>query len=277
MPIDPGTATVISTGANLLGSAVAGIGKRKQQKRAQRHNKELMELQHQKNLESWNLQNAYNTPEAQMKRYQEAGLNKHMVASAGNSGNAQGVSPYQAIQTEESSVLEGVGESISALGQTIPQYQDIQAKNTANDIAKEQAEKLRMENLNKAFDLFDRKYKRGFTDEKGNYTDMPYRNVDGVRSYITQFEKQELSKELDNKLKQQSYTHREELHGPKKTQEQIKAFMLKEYGNVPDAGSTSYKIYQYLKKNGTKAIYENFKGIPKGLIQGAIKLFTKGK
>lgn len=32
-----------------------------------------------RDVEMWNRQNAYNTPEAQMKRYEEAGLNKHLI------------------------------------------------------------------------------------------------------------------------------------------------------------------------------------------------------
>lgn len=39
-------------------------------------------------LEMWNLQNAYNTPAAQMKRMKEAGLNPMLFYSQGNPGNA---------------------------------------------------------------------------------------------------------------------------------------------------------------------------------------------
>lgn len=39
-------------------------------------------------LEMWNLQNAYNTPAAQMKRFEEAGLNPMLAYTQGNPGNA---------------------------------------------------------------------------------------------------------------------------------------------------------------------------------------------
>lgn len=39
-------------------------------------------------LEMWNLQNAYNTPAAQMQRFKDAGLNPMLVYQQGNSGNA---------------------------------------------------------------------------------------------------------------------------------------------------------------------------------------------
>lgn len=40
------------------------------------------------NLAFWNLQNEYNSPQSQMKRYQEAGLNPNLIYGQGNSGNA---------------------------------------------------------------------------------------------------------------------------------------------------------------------------------------------
>lgn len=39
-------------------------------------------------IEFWNMQNAYNTPEAQMQRFKDAGLNPHLIYGQGNGGNA---------------------------------------------------------------------------------------------------------------------------------------------------------------------------------------------
>lgn len=51
-------------------------------------NKKLAEQQNQYNLEMWNLQNEYNSPQAQMKRFEEAGLNPMLIYNQGTSGNA---------------------------------------------------------------------------------------------------------------------------------------------------------------------------------------------
>lgn len=59
-------------------------------------NKELADYQYQKNLESWKLQNEYNTPAAQMQRFKDAGLNPNLIYGQGNAGNAQQISSYQA-------------------------------------------------------------------------------------------------------------------------------------------------------------------------------------
>ena len=42
--------------------------------------------------EFWNMQNAYNTPKAQMERLKAAGLNPALMYGQGNTGNAQGLS-----------------------------------------------------------------------------------------------------------------------------------------------------------------------------------------
>lgn len=57
-------------------------------------NKAAAELAYQRQVEFWHLQNAYNSPEAQMKRFGAAGLNPHLIYSQGNSGNASGAPAY---------------------------------------------------------------------------------------------------------------------------------------------------------------------------------------
>lgn len=74
--------------SNPVGSAVSGafglIGSALQYK----YNSQLQEKQNQFNLDMWNLQNEYNSPQAQMKRFEEAGLNPALMYSQGNPGNA---------------------------------------------------------------------------------------------------------------------------------------------------------------------------------------------
>lgn len=49
-----------------------------------------------RNVEMWNLQNAYNTPSAQMSRLRQAGLNPNLVYGSGVTGNNAGSTPqYQ--------------------------------------------------------------------------------------------------------------------------------------------------------------------------------------
>lgn len=47
------------------------------------------------------MQNAYNTPAAQMQRFKEAGINPHAIISKGSSGNASAIAPYQEQATNQ--------------------------------------------------------------------------------------------------------------------------------------------------------------------------------
>lgn len=60
------------------------------------YSKKLQDQQNQFNLDMWNLQNEYNSPAAQMKRFEEAGLNPALIYSQGNPGNAT-TAPVQGV------------------------------------------------------------------------------------------------------------------------------------------------------------------------------------
>lgn len=55
---------------------------------------ELNEAAYQRNLQQWNMENAYNSPAEQMKRYEAAGLNKNLIYGQQNtSGNSPTLQP----------------------------------------------------------------------------------------------------------------------------------------------------------------------------------------
>lgn len=72
-------------------SAIAsGIAQRRQNKK----NLELAKFQNDANQAAIDRQNSYNSPQAQMARYKEAGLNPNLIYSQGNPGNQSGISQY---------------------------------------------------------------------------------------------------------------------------------------------------------------------------------------
>lgn len=71
----------IGAGIGMLGSAIS-------QRQNYKYSKKLMELQYQQNLDLWNKQNEYNSPTAQMRRLQAAGLNPNLVYGSSVSGNS---------------------------------------------------------------------------------------------------------------------------------------------------------------------------------------------
>lgn len=58
-------------------------------------NKAAAELAYERQQEMWHLQNAYNSPESQMNRFREGGLNPMLIYGQGNSGNASSMPQYQ--------------------------------------------------------------------------------------------------------------------------------------------------------------------------------------
>lgn len=63
-------------------------------------NKSMAEYSYSKDLEMWNRQNEYNTPQAQMSRFKEAGLNPNLIYGKGNPGNATVLPKYNVPKLE---------------------------------------------------------------------------------------------------------------------------------------------------------------------------------
>jgi len=99
------------------------------------------------NLDLWNKQNLYNSPESQMERYKEAGLNPNLIygtgtTSAGNTGLApkSETSKYQAPRQEYRYTPPQVGTALT-------RYQDATMKKAQIDNVQESTETQKLENL----------------------------------------------------------------------------------------------------------------------------------
>lgn len=127
--------------SNPLGSAVSGgmglLGSYLQYQ----YNSELQNKQNLFNLNMWNLQNAYNSPQAQMRRYEKAGLNPALIYSQGNPGNATSA-PVQGVPDapEISKDMRELGQAFNIEGLKIAianrkkaQEEARQAKAAADD------------------------------------------------------------------------------------------------------------------------------------------------
>lgn len=115
----------------MLGSGIAGsISARSDSKRQAdvsrkntrdtiRAQKEMAELAYQRQLEMWHLQNAYNSPQSQMQRYVDAGLNPHLIYGQGTPGNASSFPQYQAPDLQYKYTAEQYGPSTQMFLNTI--------------------------------------------------------------------------------------------------------------------------------------------------------------
>ena len=84
MADNSGAGAAVAAGAVSAGGSYAGEVARN--KRQWRYQQKAMQLQDEYNRQLWDYQNAYNTPQAQMQRLQEAGLNPRLVYGSGGQG-----------------------------------------------------------------------------------------------------------------------------------------------------------------------------------------------
>lgn len=90
MPIDPGTATVIASGIGALSGAANATATGKMNKKSRQFSRETYAKTKADNIQFWNMQNEYNSPEKQMERLKAAGLNPNMVYDKGGAIQSAG-------------------------------------------------------------------------------------------------------------------------------------------------------------------------------------------
>lgn len=84
----PLLAPAIVGGAQLLGGLFNSFGQARQNRLSREFQREMYARQRQDQLADWYRTNEYNSPQAQMSRFEAAGLNPHLVYSQGNPGQA---------------------------------------------------------------------------------------------------------------------------------------------------------------------------------------------
>lgn len=137
----PLAAAAIAGGAAVLGSGInaasTSINNRKQRQWAER----MYDRQYTDNVDFWNMQNEYNSPQQQMQRLQEAGLNPNMVYGQSSGGAAGQASPIntpdvQSFQSRSpewgNAITEGASAIMSIYDLDIKQAQlaNLKAQNT---------------------------------------------------------------------------------------------------------------------------------------------------
>lgn len=88
---------VLSTAGSLFGDMIGNIGRRKAEERA-----------NERNIQFWNMQNAYNHPAQQMARFKDAGLNPNLIYGKGTSGNAEQITGAKAPDYEMQNPLSDI-------------------------------------------------------------------------------------------------------------------------------------------------------------------------
>lgn len=149
--------SLISAGGSFFGGVANAVSQAGQNIRSQRFQREMYQRQYDDAVKFWNLQNAYNSPEQQMQRFKDAGLNPHLIYGQGNAGNAGPIPVPDAKMPEFRSPQWG--NAITGAGDAISQLSLIYDL----DIKRAQADNLRAQNQVIQEDALYRKAQRDFT------------------------------------------------------------------------------------------------------------------
>lgn len=80
----------------IIDTAISTANSRRNTDKTIEAQKREAELAYQRQVAMWHMQNAYNSPSEQMKRFGAAGLNPHLIYGQGSAGNANSTPQYQA-------------------------------------------------------------------------------------------------------------------------------------------------------------------------------------
>lgn len=133
---------LIDAGIDLVNS---WLGRKQSSKDAainRQFEREMSDLKWSRDLEMWNMQNAYNSPTSQMERFREAGLNPNLMYGQGNSGNASSLPSYQAPK---------YAQKVDAmkLPMLIDQYQNMKIKQAQIDNLQKDVDIKEQDRINK--------------------------------------------------------------------------------------------------------------------------------
>lgn len=115
---------IIAGAVSLAGMAVAA----RQQKKQEKANMKLAQFQADANEKYLQQQLEYNSPESQMRRFQEAGLNPNLIYGQGNPGNQSAPLSYPNIATTDYQRLMQAIPLINQTAMTVSQVQANDAK-----------------------------------------------------------------------------------------------------------------------------------------------------
>lgn len=85
----PDHSALIGGVSQIIGTGVDALATSQQNRKSRKWSEQMYERQKNDNIAFWNQQNAYNSPEAQMKRLKEAGLNPALMYGGSSGGGGQ--------------------------------------------------------------------------------------------------------------------------------------------------------------------------------------------
>lgn len=139
--------------SNLLGTTKTNIANLKIAKQTNNAQKQLAKYQAEQNYKLWQENNAYNTPAAQMERYNEAGLNPNLIYGNGQSSAGNSSSPAEGYKapTLQRAVVDysGIASSSQALMNGLINASQIKKTDAEIDALRQNTENLKVDHTYK--------------------------------------------------------------------------------------------------------------------------------
>lgn len=144
--MDPVTASLIVGGTQAASAVGTNVVNALMYKRQRADNRQDATTAYQRSIDTWNMNNAYNDPSAQMERLKQAGLNPNLVYGGGATTTASAPSAPQA-----SSATPQRFQGVDALP-VISAYMDVKMKQAQADLIEEQKNNLIQRTANERTD-----------------------------------------------------------------------------------------------------------------------------
>jgi hypothetical protein len=223
---DPATDQALISGtANVIGQGITAYSAADQNKKQRQWSKDMYNLQREHALEDWYRTNEYNSPEAQMRRLQQAGLNPNLIYGQGAvANNSTSIRSSQA----PSYTPQPLRVDLSSIGEAINMYNDIKTRTLQNSNLQKQGELLDQQKLYTASKILTEtdkhemyptikeqmKGKINLTGEQTNYLKSKHEffneskevTLEGMRQAI-QLQKAQANLAIANKVKADAQTN----------------------------------------------------------------------
>lgn len=118
---------IISGGAQLVSQGINAISQARANRQQLKYNQQMYQQQRKDSLSDWNMQNKYGSPEQQMQRLKEAGLNPHLVYGKGTVDNFAG-----AVRSSDAKPYSPTPPRMD-IGQAVSTYADVELKRAQTD------------------------------------------------------------------------------------------------------------------------------------------------
>lgn len=133
---------LITAGSSLLGQGFNALSQGSINRKMRDFQREMYERQRVDSLNDWEMQNEYNSPANQMKRFVEAGLNPNLVYGSANNDTATVRSSSPGNWNPSPSSVD-----MSAVTQPLMSIYDVQVKQATTDNLKQQLETAKQQTL----------------------------------------------------------------------------------------------------------------------------------